>query len=105
VSARRIFHGDVAHVLIWMLLLMYIIISELNSKRQQLTHVSLISVFALVWNSDIITVNADIPVTEASGIPVKKTHKIYTMPPNIISYNYKDVLTGRVHVFDLANLC
>jgi hypothetical protein len=28
-----------------------------------------------------------------------------TMPPNIISCNYKDVLTGRVHVFDLTNLC
>jgi hypothetical protein len=27
------------------------------------------------------------------------------MPPNIISCNYKDVLTGRVHVFDLTNLC
>jgi hypothetical protein len=29
----------------------------------------------------------------------------HTMPPNIISCNYKDVLTGRVHVFDLTNLC
>jgi hypothetical protein len=28
-----------------------------------------------------------------------------SMPPNIISCNYKDVLTGRVHVFDLTNLC
>jgi hypothetical protein len=30
---------------------------------------------------------------------------IDSMPPNIISCNYKDVLTGRVHVFDLTNLC
>jgi hypothetical protein len=28
-----------------------------------------------------------------------------SMPPNIILCNYKDVLTGRVHVFDLTNLC
>jgi hypothetical protein len=31
--------------------------------------------------------------------------KWHAMPPNIISCNYKDVLTGRVHVFDLTNLC
>jgi transposase len=30
---------------------------------------------------------------------------VHDMPPNIISCNYKDVLTGRVHVFDLTNLC
>ena len=29
----------------------------------------------------------------------------YTIPPNIILCNYKDVVTGRVHVFDLTNLC
>jgi hypothetical protein len=30
------------------------------------------------------------------------------IPPNIISSsscNYKDVVTGRAHVFDLTNLC
>jgi hypothetical protein len=28
-----------------------------------------------------------------------------SIPTSIISYNYKDVLTGRVYVFDLTNLC
>jgi PiT family inorganic phosphate transporter len=31
--------------------------------------------------------------------------KLASIPPNIISCNYKYVLTGRVHVFDLTNLC
>jgi hypothetical protein len=35
----------------------------------------------------------------------KSNLPLIIMPPNIISCNYKDVLTGRVHVFDLTNLC
>jgi hypothetical protein len=31
--------------------------------------------------------------------------RLHIMPPNIISCNYKDVLTGGVHVFDMTNLC
>jgi hypothetical protein len=43
-------------------------------------------------------------VMESSGMWYN-IYECLTMPPNIISCNYKDVLTGRVHVFDLTNLC
>ena len=35
----------------------------------------------------------------------KDTALIYTIPASIISCNYEDVLTGRVHAFDFTNLC
>jgi hypothetical protein len=31
--------------------------------------------------------------------------ELYSIPANIKSCNYEDVLTGRVHVFEFTNLC
>src|SRR5215831_15611385 len=32
-------------------------------------------------------------------------HSLHSIPPNLISCNYKDVVTARVRVFELTNLC
>jgi len=34
-----------------------------------------------------------------------KVYKTLRIPPNLISCNYKDVVTARVRVFELTNLC
>jgi hypothetical protein len=51
-----------------------------------------------------IKYSGNAPPKPAYAVKQDKKYPL-SMPPNIISCNYKDVLTGRVHVFDLTNLC
>jgi oxalate decarboxylase len=68
---------------------------------------SLMTIFSPGAGHDTFTVDTGKIVFVPKGYlhHIENINDGETMPPNIISCNYKDVLTGRVHVFDLTNLC